>query len=621
MKFPARVESVFIYNYGAEVSADTAAGATVIPASFPSDFDEDGGSLTRTPIDATVTDSTVYAYKSVDIDAETITLSAATTVAFAAGDMLYVDPSVNEARALVRLSDSEDEAAVECRIEHALRSLLAEGTRDPGTGESVLVELVGHEWVVTDVVGETPVMDGSVIDPATLPASGAKSDGNPPASSPTPTVRGGIGTLFVQWTAITNADPVTYEVHVSTTSGFTPSSTTKAAELAGTLVVLSNAPDGTALQYGTTYYVCTIAKDADGSAPASAQASDHPVQATTNDIAAGAITANELAANAVVAGKIAAGAIDGTTITGALIRTAASGGRVVLDGTADTFEIYASDGSKIRIEGGTKNIIWYDATGNVIRQILGGATDLIYESAGKLASSYSPVAGTDQFGNNYQAGFTSYNTGSGAYTHIHGGGGLFLNNDVIAPYSGGLVTLASGFDNATAGSTQIDSPMKASTDVMGSFSIQSGPSGAWAKAYFSNTQVIVPKGIYAARSGANGLTYEDWQNITPINGFTDNSSNGTGCRVAMTPIGVGGVQWVCLNLNIQAPSTIGTAIIGVVPAAYIPASGQNIEVTSSKNTGSGAQTPHVFIDTSGNIKTFGVSASAVIGCLGMYPIA
>jgi hypothetical protein len=53
----------------------------------------------------------------------------------------------------------------------------------------------------------------------------------------------------------------------------------------------------------------------------------------TLHLAAASITADLLAASAVTAGKIAATAIDGKVITGATIRTAASGQRVVLDTT------------------------------------------------------------------------------------------------------------------------------------------------------------------------------------------------------------------------------------------------------------------------------------------------
>lgn len=82
-------------------------------------------------------------------------------VAFSAGDMLYVEPQSSEARALVRMSDSEDEAAVDCRVSHAIRPLLKTGARDPGTGETVLVDEGSEGLVVTDVVGQDPVITGA----------------------------------------------------------------------------------------------------------------------------------------------------------------------------------------------------------------------------------------------------------------------------------------------------------------------------------------------------------------------------------------------------------------------------------------------------------------------------
>jgi len=58
-------------------------------------------------------------------------------------------------------------------------------------------------------------------------------------------------------------------------------------------------------------------------------------QSTANaaNYAANNITANQITAGAITGTKIAAGAIDGKTITGAVVRTGASGSRIVLDGT------------------------------------------------------------------------------------------------------------------------------------------------------------------------------------------------------------------------------------------------------------------------------------------------
>lgn len=100
------------------------------------------------------------------------------------------------------------------------------------------------------------------------------SDGAAPASSPTPTIVGVIGGLYVYWTAVANNDPVTYEVHLSASSGFTPSGTTKCFEQDGTSGIITRLPNGgAALTPGTTYYVKLIAKDRDGSAAAGTQGS------------------------------------------------------------------------------------------------------------------------------------------------------------------------------------------------------------------------------------------------------------------------------------------------------------------------------------------------------------
>lgn len=116
-------------------------------------------------------------------------------------------------------------------------------------------------------------------------STGKLSDGAAPTSSPAPTVTGGLGYLYATWTAVSNADPVTYEVHMSTTSGFTPNAGTKVSEVMGTFAMIDTLPQSTTgLTYGTTYYVKLIAKDADGAAAAGAQGSSAPVKGAIGDI-------------------------------------------------------------------------------------------------------------------------------------------------------------------------------------------------------------------------------------------------------------------------------------------------------------------------------------------------
>lgn len=64
---------------------------------------------------------------------------------------------------------------------------------------------------------------------------------------------------------------------------------------------------------------------------------------TTEKLAADAVTADKIVANAITGDKIAANAIDGKTITGALIRTAASGQRVETE--ANRLRFYGGNGA------------------------------------------------------------------------------------------------------------------------------------------------------------------------------------------------------------------------------------------------------------------------------------
>lgn len=124
-----------------------------------------------------------------------------------------------------------------------------------------------------DSFGLSGAWSSTVSSTTTTPPVTPLSDGNPPASSPAATVTGGIGYLHISWPVVSNNDPVTYEVHLSTTAAFVPtlgSSTTKIGEVAGTVFVAEKDAAGTSLGYGTTYYVRILAKDRDttsGNAP------------------------------------------------------------------------------------------------------------------------------------------------------------------------------------------------------------------------------------------------------------------------------------------------------------------------------------------------------------------
>ncbi len=97
-----------------------------------------------------------------------------------------------------------------------------------------------------------------------------KSDGVVPKTSPACSAGASFQGINVQWAAISNPDPVTYEVHISESSGFTPTSGTKVGETDGSYFFIKTQPGTTvALKNANTtgfsgYYVKIWARDADG---------------------------------------------------------------------------------------------------------------------------------------------------------------------------------------------------------------------------------------------------------------------------------------------------------------------------------------------------------------------
>ena len=101
-----------------------------------------------------------------------------------------------------------------------------------------------------------------------------------------------------------------------------------------------------------------------------------------SNIQAGTITATQIAASTITAdrmnvsslsaisaniGTVTAGAINGLTITGGTIRTAASGTRVELSGSANEINIYS--GSTLRAKGYQQGWEWYNPSGVLVGEI------------------------------------------------------------------------------------------------------------------------------------------------------------------------------------------------------------------------------------------------------------
>lgn len=168
-------------------------------------------------------------------------------------------------------------------------------------------------------------------DVGNIPTS-AIGDGSAPSVSPTPTITNGIGFLFAKWDHPANADPITYEIHVSTATGFTPSTNTLVGATESNFAFIrqqgaGGTPANGTLVYGTTYFVKLIAKDVDGQAAAGGQGSGTPLQTTGTDIGPTAISTGHIQAGSITAasGIIADAAIATAKIQDAAITTAKIG--------------------------------------------------------------------------------------------------------------------------------------------------------------------------------------------------------------------------------------------------------------------------------------------------------
>lgn len=311
--------------------------------------------------------------------------------------------------------------------------------------------------------------------------SGMPSDGTPPSASPTPIVLGGVSYLYVSFDAVPNDDVTSYDIHVSTESGFEPfygvrgvydeqnsfnptsytatgwagpefddgpysqytgriATGTLVGTIDGTMFYIRELPDGSPLEYGVTYYVKIVAHDLDGTATPSSEAPGTLVQINHEDIAvdsiyanninAGAITSETLAAVLVLSSKIVAGTEGAARVElGNLNQTDKGIQGFGTDGTT-TFRIDAVTGD-VYVSG---QIVATSASGNALivegnAELQGAANSLAESSITTLESSLqapsnAPVlaSGWDYvtLANSTNRGYYRY---GGCYTATGGSGG------------------------------------------------------------------------------------------------------------------------------------------------------------------------------------------------------
>jgi hypothetical protein len=170
------------------------------------------------------------------------------------------------------------------------------------------------------------------------------SDTTAPPTPSTPVVTALLAALRVEWNGLGSlgeAMPKDFryvEVHVSTVSSFTPTSTTL-WDTIGSAAALGYTK-GT---YGTTYFVRLVGVDMSGNRSAtSAQASGVPRQILNPDYAA--LSIGSAAINDLDVGKITAGTLSAAVILSGSIATAASGARFGMNSS----ELFAFNSSAVK---------------------------------------------------------------------------------------------------------------------------------------------------------------------------------------------------------------------------------------------------------------------------------
>jgi hypothetical protein len=337
----------------------------------------------------------------------------------------------------------------------------------------------------------TPGPWSSTVSNTTANGSvGASSDGLVPSSAPTSvTVKSGYNSMFVQWVAIANADPTTYEVHVSTTAGFTPVTGTKVGTVAGTMFNVRSDAAGAALTTGT-YYVKVIATDRDGVGPASAEVSGSIAKLVAGDLTPHTITANEILANSITSNEILAGSITGDRITaGTITAYNILGGTITADRlTSGTITAYSGTISSLDASVITVGTMAADHVGAgtiTAGQVTIGAGGSIVVGVPSGGSGTGVLV--DSFGLRLFSGGTttvSLNASTGAAVFagdLTGSNGTFTGTLSAGTVSGGLVTGAT-LQTAYSGERVVISSSAVNSIVLYPSVALSGPATA-AKIY------------------------------------------------------------------------------------------------------------------------------------------
>lgn len=277
---------------------------------------------------------------------------------------------------------------------------------------------------------------------------------------------------------------------------------------------------------------------------------------TAEKIAAGAIIADKIAANAITTAKLAADAIDGMTITGALIRTAASGQRMQLD----------INGLRAFDSGNLQRALLSASSGGLLlsgtlTSYTGGNTQRAVLSNGALTFDYvgSPGAGTMTLG---PGGITSTDSDSRfRISKLSAAPGVGL--DILAG-TGGEHTASINMDGASGGKIRLNAAtveFQGDTDWEPLTGFGAGWSGFAGDGYLS-IRARIRNGSVEIRGAAQKASFAAFETIVTMPAKFRPSSNTDGvCR--HTASSVAAVQiWADGRVRVAAAGTTFVVVSG-----------------------------------------------------------
>lgn len=308
-----RIVSISQDFRGASVTVDAPIGATVLEVDTTVDFSDVGaGEL------VIANGTTPLVYASVDEDAATITLAEPLTEAVDAGTGVRLWDSESgattvEYKAGVVDEDGESFTAI---LPHTLIPLSGLGAL---IGASVSVD---DDLRVVEVYGREGVIDGTSIDPTTLPDPTVPTE--PPADSPALEAAGTPRTIVVQAENVDVGTVIDY--HLGTSAGFTPDATTLVRSTAVTIIEILTLPDGGDLDPTATYYLKAIAHNVVGPAPVGPEVeaqlrladSDTILELTVSKLVGGTLTGATILAGMIAIGLITIDPDNGIVVPGGI---------------------------------------------------------------------------------------------------------------------------------------------------------------------------------------------------------------------------------------------------------------------------------------------------------------